>query len=140
MAQTQIQSRKVSLPQEIPGGTSLEVAEYDAGATIFAEGSPGFRAFIIQSGLVEISKIGADGETVIGYAGGGEVFGEMAPLDNQPRMASAKAVKDTVCVIIPDEVLRAKLEEADPFVRDLLYVLVRGLRQVTETLLRRHAE
>lgn len=140
MADTQIQSRKVSVPLETPGGPPLEVAEYDAGATIFAEGSPGFRAFIVQSGLVEISKIGPNGEIVIGYAGGGEVFGEMAPLDNEPRMASAKAVKDTVCIVIPDDVLKDKLEAADPFVRDLLYVLVRGLRQVTEALMRRTSD
>ena len=86
---------------------------------------------------MEISKISADGEVVIGYAGGGEVFGEMAPMDHEPRMASAKAVKDTVCIVVPDDLLRRKLSEADPFVRDLLYVLVRGLRQVTDKLVGR---
>ena len=134
MADTHIQDRKVSIPDNDPGKPPLEVVEYRAGEAIFAEGSPGFRAFIVQTGLVEISRVGAKGEAVLGYIGGGEVFGEMAPLDNEPRMASAKAVKDTVCVVIPEEMLKSKVEAADPFIRDLMYVLVRGLRQVTKSL------
>jgi CRP/FNR family cyclic AMP-dependent transcriptional regulator len=55
-------------------------------------------------------------------------------MDNEPRMASAKAVKDTICVVIPEELLKAKIEGADPFIRDLMCVLIRGLRQVTKTL------
>jgi CRP-like cAMP-binding protein len=51
--------------------------------------------------------VGAKGEAVLGYVGSGEVFGEMAPLDNEPRMASAKAIKDTVCVVIPEEMLKS---------------------------------
>ena len=129
-------SRRVRVPENV-AGKPPEVAEYPAGTVIFSEGSPGYRAFIVQSGLVEISKIGANGERVIGYVGGGEVFGEMAPIDRSPRMASATAVKDTTCIVMREDMLSAKLAEADPFVRDLLFVLVRGLRQVTEEMLDR---
>ena len=129
-------SRTVRVPNEADGKPP-EVAEYPAGTVIFAEGIPGYRVFIVQSGLVESSKIGANGERVIGYVGGGELFGEMAPIDGAPRMASATAVKDTKCIVMREDVLAAKLAGADPFVRDLLFVLVRGLRQVTEELLGR---
>ncbi len=124
-----VQNRKVHLPDE-----PLEVVRYPAGSVIFCEGSPGYRAFIVQSGLVEISKVGTKGEKVIGYVGGGEVFGELAPLDGEPRMASATAIKETVCIVMPEQVLRTRLASAEPFVRDLLFVLVRGLRQVTNDL------
>ncbi|MBT3396607.1 MAG: Crp/Fnr family transcriptional regulator [Alphaproteobacteria bacterium] len=134
MPEAQIQNRKVSVPKNGPGNRPLDVVNYPAGGTIFAEGSPGFRAFIVQTGLVEISRVGTNGQRVLGYVGHGEVFGEMAPVDNEPRMASAKAVKDTTCVVIPEELLKAKIEGADPFIRDLMYVLIRGLRQVTKTL------
>lgn len=124
-----VQNRKVHLPDE-----PLEVVRFPAGSVIFCEGSPGYRAFIVQSGLVEISKVGPKGEKVIGYVGGGEVFGELAPLDGEPRMASATAIKETVCIVMPEQVLRSRLASAEPFVRDLLFVLVRGLRQVTQDL------
>ncbi len=68
---------------------TLNLQEYAAGDTIFSEGNPGKCAFIVQSGIIEITKIGAKGEVVIGYVGAGEIFGEMAPIDNEPRMASA---------------------------------------------------
>ena len=103
-----VQNRKVHLPDE-----PLEVVRYPAGSVIFCEGSPGYRAFIVQSGLVEISKVGTKGEKVIGYVGGGEIFGELAPLDGEPRMASATAVKETVCIVMPERLLRARIAEAE---------------------------
>ena len=58
----------------------------------------------------------------------------MAPFDNEPRMASAKALKDTQSIAITEEESEGKLEGADPFVQDLLHDLVRALRSVTNTL------
>jgi CRP-like cAMP-binding protein len=132
MASPAVYSRRIQLPQ---GAPDLEVVRYPAGTVIFCEGSPGYRAFIVQSGLVEISKVGPKGEKVIGYVGGGEIFGELAPLDGEPRMASATAVKETMCIVMPEQLLRSRLAEADPFVRDLLFVMVRGMRQVTQDFL-----
>lgn len=116
---------------DIPG---LEVRTFAAGEAIFEEGKPGNTAFVVQSGLVEIRKQAPSGETVIGYVGAGEIFGEMAPIDLEPRMAGARAVQDTTCVVISEAVFRHKLGKADPFVRDLLHVLVRALRSVTGRL------
>jgi CRP/FNR family cyclic AMP-dependent transcriptional regulator len=63
----------------------------------------------------------------------------MAPFDNEPRMASAKALKDTQCIVITEEESEGKLAGADPFVQDLLHVLVRALRSATNILvLHRH--
>ncbi len=134
MASPAVYSRRIQPPQ---GAPDLEIIRYPAGTAIFCEGSPGYRAFIFQSGLVEISKVGAKGERVIGYVGGGEIFGELAPLDGEPRMASATAIKEPICVVMPENLLRARLAEADPFLRDLLFVMVRGMRQVTQDLLAR---
>lgn len=113
---------------------SLNVKDYPAGSVIFEEGKTGKSAFIVQSGIIEITKIGSLGEVVIGYVGAGEIFGEMAPIDNEPRMASATALKDTQCIVITEEEFQSKLKDADPFLNDLLYVLVRALRSVTHML------
>ena len=115
---------------------TLNLREYAAGDLIFSEGKSGKCAFIVQSGIIEITKIGTQDEVVIGYVGAREIFGEMAPIDNEPRMASAKALKDTQCivVVITEEEFQNKLKDADPFLNDLLHVLVRALRSVTHTL------
>ena len=128
MQNVSVHDRKV---KEYP---ALNVKEYPGGSMIFAEGRPGKLAFIVQSGIIEITKIGALGEVVIGYVGAGEILGEMAPIDNEPRMASAKAIKDTQCIVITEEEFEGKLKDADPLVQDLLHVLVRALRSVSHTL------
>ena len=117
----------------------LELRTFPAGTAIFSEGKPGQKAYIVQSGLVEISKLSPDGETVIGYIGAGEIFGEMAPIDAEPRMASARVLRETVCVVVPSDVFRRKMKEADPFIRDLLHVLVHALRSVTDKMMRGNA-
>jgi CRP/FNR family cyclic AMP-dependent transcriptional regulator len=132
MASPAVYNRRIQPPQ---GAPDLEIVRYPAGTVIFCEGSPGYRAFIVQSGLVEISKVGPKGEKVIGYVGGGEIFGELAPLDGEPRMASATAIKETQCIVMPEQLLRSRLAAADPFLRDLLFVMVRGMRQVHAELL-----
>jgi CRP/FNR family cyclic AMP-dependent transcriptional regulator len=62
----------------------------------------------------------------------GGIFGEMALIDNQPRMASATALTGTTCVIITDAVFDNKLKEADPFIAGLLRIFVRNIRSVTQ--------
>ncbi|MEX2643915.1 MAG: cyclic nucleotide-binding domain-containing protein [Acetobacterales bacterium] len=126
MAKRIIHSRRVGQHQ------SLNTRSFPAGSLIFEEGTEGHTAYIILSGLVEITKTGWAGEEVLGYTGQDEIFGEMSLIDSAPRMASARAVKDTECLVIPEEVLRDKLEKADPFIRDLLNILVDGLRSLTE--------
>ena len=116
---------------DLPG---LEYQEFPAGVEIFREGRPGQSAYIVQSGLVEISKIHSTGESVIGYIGAGEIFVEMAPIYAEPRMASAGALRNTVCVVIPNDLFRDKVEHTDPFIRDLLQVLVHALRSVSDRM------
>jgi CRP-like cAMP-binding protein len=105
----------------------LERKVFFAGQKIFNEGDSGDRAFLIQSGSVEIIKNGVTLATL----GPGELFGEMALIDDQPRMASAKAEADTSVVIISREAFREKLAKSDPFIRGLLNIFVRNIRRLT---------
>ena len=60
------------------------------GETLFHEGDPGEVFYVVLSGLVNIGRVGSDGEIVhIGQCGPGEHFGEMALLDGLPRWADA---------------------------------------------------
>ncbi|HEY1405464.1 MAG TPA: Crp/Fnr family transcriptional regulator [Spirochaetota bacterium] len=55
---------------------------------IFCESEPGFELYIIQSGQVKITKI-VDEEVLLAVLKPGDIFGEMALLENKPRSASA---------------------------------------------------
>ncbi|MBW7997684.1 MAG: cyclic nucleotide-binding domain-containing protein [Candidatus Glassbacteria bacterium] len=60
---------------------------------IFREGDVGHQFFAIRKGKVKIRK--EKSGTILATLGPGEVFGEMAVLDNQPRSASAISVKSS---------------------------------------------
>jgi CRP-like cAMP-binding protein len=63
-----------------------------AGTRLFAYGEPGDKLYIILEGKVRISReVGGMGEEALAVLGSGEVFGEMALLDESPRSADAKA-------------------------------------------------
>ncbi len=59
---------------------------------IFAEYEPGDTFYLIQTGKVQIVKIMGDIEKTIDVLEPGEIFGEMAILENVPRSATAVAV------------------------------------------------
>ncbi|MCU0847376.1 MAG: Crp/Fnr family transcriptional regulator [Spirochaetes bacterium] len=61
---------------------------YKDNTMIFSEYEPGYELFIIQSGKVKITKIVND-EVLLAVLKPGDIFGEMAILDNKPRSASA---------------------------------------------------
>ncbi len=65
---------------------------FQKGDIIFCEYEPGDSFYLIQSGRVQISKIMGDIEKTIDILYPGEVFGEMAILEEAPRSASAIAL------------------------------------------------
>jgi signal transduction histidine kinase len=67
---------------------------YEPGHIIFREGDIGDTMYIIWSGRVAIVKGGFQSPTVLGYRGVGEIIGEMALLEDQPRSASVVAMED----------------------------------------------
>lgn len=102
------------------------------GQTIFREGDTGDRAFLVEKGEVEISKM-VDGEKlVLGTVKPGGIFGEMALVDRSPRMASAAALEPTSMLVISEDVFQEKMANADPFIRALLRIFVRNIRRSAE--------
>ena len=62
------------------------------GTRIFQYGDPGDKLFIILEGKVRISReVAGMGEEALAVLGPGQVFGEMALLDESPRSADAVA-------------------------------------------------
>lgn len=67
------------------------VLNYKQDTMIFSEAQPGKDMFIIQSGEVAISKVVNNNEVTLAVLKKGDMFGEMALLENKPRSASAIA-------------------------------------------------
>jgi CRP-like cAMP-binding protein len=117
--------------------TSSSEPKYDrkrfpAGELILHEGDLGQRAYLVETGLVEISRLRGDRRVVLGRVGPGGIFGELALIDGNARVADAKAITETVCLVVPGDVFREKLEKADPFIRAMLRIMARNIRTLTD--------
>ena len=69
----------------------LEEVDAEEGEEIFQQGDLGDSMYVIVDGKVSVH----DGERLLNYLGERDVFGEMALLDPEPRMASVTAVQPT---------------------------------------------
>jgi CRP/FNR family cyclic AMP-dependent transcriptional regulator len=70
----------------------MREASYQAGQAIFARGDAGDNVYLVLEGRVRLSVLSAEGrELSFGYAGPGDVFGEIAALDGGGRTADATA-------------------------------------------------
>jgi len=67
---------------------------YPKDTMIMSEGMPGSELYIIQKGAVKITKIVDNSEVLLAVLKSGDIFGEMALLENKPRSANAIAFED----------------------------------------------
>jgi putative ABC transport system ATP-binding protein len=74
---------------EVTGPEEVVLA---AGAVLFHQGDRGELVYTIEEGEIEIYREGADGsEELLSVLGPGQYFGELGPMLNLPRSASARA-------------------------------------------------
>ncbi|MBL8968742.1 MAG: cyclic nucleotide-binding domain-containing protein [Spirochaetaceae bacterium] len=73
---------------------------YPKDTMVFSEGMPGSELYIIQKGSVKITKIVDNNEVLLAVLKPGDIFGEMAILENKPRVASAVAFEDAYLLAV----------------------------------------
>ncbi len=107
---------------------NLDREIYEAGDVIFKEGGAGDCAYLIEDGVIEI-VVTADGqEQRVNQIGKGQLFGEVALIDHQPRTATARALEKAVLIVIGRTLVNELLEKTDPVVRHLLLVILERYR------------
>ncbi len=85
-----IKSTGVKAPIEmLEPDTKQMVRVYNRESMIFCECQSGAELYIIQKGRVKISKIVDNSEVLLAVLKEGDMFGEMALLENKPRSATA---------------------------------------------------
>lgn len=80
--------------------TTQFIRQYPKDTMIFSEGESGPELYIIQKGSIRITKIVDNNEVLLALLKSGDIFGEMALLENKPRSASAIAHEDSILMAV----------------------------------------
>ncbi|HXH09933.1 MAG TPA: universal stress protein [Alphaproteobacteria bacterium] len=109
---------------------TARIRTYHPGEVIVREGETATGCFMLASGRVEVLK-GVDSQhpTTLATLGAGDLFGEMAVIDDHPRSATVRALEETECVAIRREDFLETLQQRPQIAVRMLPVLVRRLRQ-----------
>jgi diguanylate cyclase len=100
--------------------TACNICTFQAGEIVFTEGSPADKAYVIESGMVQIF-VGNDEETIqLNTLGPGDIFGEMGLIDAFPRSASAKALSLCRCIVVSAAQIAERIESSPPMVKMLM--------------------
>jgi CRP/FNR family cyclic AMP-dependent transcriptional regulator len=97
---------------------------FAGGGVVFIKGDAGDIAYVVASGSIEIRESGRVIETM----GPGELFGEMALIDSEPRSASAVAVGATELLVIDRTEFDRRLREEPDFAINVMRLMARRLR------------
>ena len=116
---------------------TAEELEFADGTVIIEEGADSEEMYVVVSGELLVTKRVAGRIVELGRIGPGEVFGEIALLDQAPRNASVTAQGATVLIRVPVEAFEELLN--DPrVVRRMFRTVTARLRSIEDTL--RHEE
>lgn len=103
------------------------------GENIIEQGDEGIRAYYIENGRVEVLVKENEHQLKIVELGPGDIFGEMALINDEPRSATVRALDDCTVTIISRDEIEGKIERIeDKAIRTLINVLAKRLRESTK--------
>jgi predicted CoA-binding protein/signal transduction histidine kinase len=133
--------RKVPLFKDLPDADlerlceMVDEVDLQPGEILFEEGTTGTRAFVIQTGALEIIKTSGGREVLVAVRGEGDVIGEMGLIEDQPRSATVRAQIKTQLLAIGKAEFTQLIEVSPSAARALLNTVLTRWR-VMEAMLR----
>ncbi len=111
------------------------VRRFDKGQVIFEQETPSDAFYTIASGRVKIFKLLPTGkDMILEIFGAGDPLGAVAAYDGRPFPASAVALEETGCIVIPRAAFFRLLEQHPSLVRGLMLGLTIRLVELTNRL------
>ena len=101
-----------------------DIESFASGETIFEQGDPGDRMYVVIEGAVEIILRGES----INRLTPGELFGEMALIDSRPRSATARAAEPTKVVPVDRFSFIYYVQNSPYFALDVMEIMAERLR------------
>lgn len=110
---------------------------FRAGEVVFREGDGGDTCYIVRSGLARAVRQHSDGRSItLSHFGAGDIFGELAMFDEEPRSATVDVIEDAEVVAIPGRDMQRLMREYPEITVKLNAALAQRLRATNERLAR----
>ncbi|MCA1587224.1 MAG: Crp/Fnr family transcriptional regulator [Chloroflexi bacterium] len=105
------------------------VRAFARGQTLFHENQLPDRVLIVRRGVIKVTSMTSAGrEVVLAFRGAGEILGELAALDGEPRSATVRSVEAGEALSLSAEAFRGFLEARPSVAIVLLQMQGRRLR------------
>jgi signal transduction histidine kinase len=111
---------------------SFRELHFEPGEIVFHENDQGDSMYLIWSGKVAVIKGDLDSPIILSYRGPGDIFGEMAILENRPRSATIVALEHLRLLEINRQRFEQLLNETPSVSRRIMENLSAQLRKVSE--------
>jgi len=120
--------------EEISKGMHWE--RFSPGDVIIRQGAQGSTFYVIRSGLVRVFLLDDEGkETVLGFLGEGDCFGEISLLTQGPTTSNVQSLEDTLCLVQKKESFLAMTQRHRLFLTFFNQLLTQRMRSVYKELL-----
>jgi len=120
--------------EEISKGMHWE--RFSPGDVIIKQGAQGSTFYVIRSGLVRVFLLDDEGkETVLGFLGEGDCFGEISLLTQGPTTSNVQSLEDTLCLAQQKESFLAMTQRHRLFLTFFNQLLTQRMRSVYKELL-----
>ena len=109
---------------------------FPRGAVLMFEGETEERVMLLLAGRIKASRVGPEGkEVVLGIRDPGDVLGELAFIDSEPRSATVAALEPVEALVMSGPAFRSHLETTPRVAVALLEVVAKRFREATITRL-----
>ncbi len=108
----------------------VERIAFVAGEILMTQGEIGGHAVVIEAGEAQILVAHGEVEKLVALVGPGEIVGEMALIDREPRSATVRAITDGEGMVIPWEVFQADMDRSPSLIKNVVEILTRNLRRM----------
>jgi CRP/FNR family transcriptional regulator, cyclic AMP receptor protein len=113
----------------------LQPVDFPPGHTVFAEGEPGDRLYIIISGKVKIGRRSPNGrDNLLTIVGPSDMFGELSIFDPGPCTSTTTTITEVRAMSMDREAFKAWIKDRPGIAEQLLRVLARQLRRTNNNL------
>jgi CRP-like cAMP-binding protein len=110
--------------------------QYAAGSTLMYEGQEGTEVLVLLTGRVKVSYLTRDGrEVILDFRGPGDLLGEMAVVDGNPRSNTVTAIESVEALAMSAAAFTALVTHSPTLANQLLQNMIRRFRDSDRKLI-----